>query len=114
MKHIHNSKEMRLHRQGLRHNTTPHEKILWAYLRKKQLGYLFYRQHSIGPYIVDFYCPAKRLVIELDGEQHKSNHEYDKMREEYLTHLNHTVLRFWNSEIDTNLESVLSQIRSTL
>ncbi|MDQ3014253.1 MAG: DUF559 domain-containing protein [bacterium] len=99
MHHIHNSKEMRLHRQELRRNLTPQELKLWPHLRRKKLGVLFYRQHSIGPYIVDFYCPAKRLIIELDA---------------YLQHLNQTILRFWNSEIDDNILRVVEIINSIL
>jgi very-short-patch-repair endonuclease len=105
---------MRNHRKELRKNSTPEEIKLWKYLRKKRLGYLFYRQHSIGPYVVDFYSPAKRLVIELDGEQHKLNKDYDVQRDEYLKYLNHTILRFWNYEINSNIYHVLPTIRKNL
>ena len=114
MNHIHNQKHLQNRRKELRHNATSFEKTLWQYLRKKQLGYLFYRQHSIGPYIVDFYCPGKRIIIELDGNQHKHTQEYDIERQYFLESLNHIVLRFWNNEISSNIDHVLLTIRKYL
>lgn len=111
---IHSNLNFKTRRAELRNNATRQERTLWQYLRKKKLGFTFQRQHSIGPYIVDFYCAEKRLVIELDGEQHKQNVEYDQERTKFLMGLNHIVLRFWNSEIDDNLCIVLEKIRQTL
>ncbi len=116
MKYIHNSREFRERRQNLRKNATPQEIRLWFHLKSQRLGYRFYRQHSIGPYIVDFYCPQKRLVIELDGLQHSEveARQYDRERTNYLLHLNHIVVRFWNDEIDTNIEEAILKIRKVL
>jgi very-short-patch-repair endonuclease len=86
---------------------TPEEKILWFQLRNSSLGYRFRRQHSIGNFIVDFYCPAKKLVIELDGNQHLENKEYDEERKCYFENLGIKEIRFWNSEIDNNLKEVM-------
>ena len=87
---------------------------MWSRLRKKRLGNKFRRQHSIGRYIVDFYCPAGKLVIEIDGSQHLDNQEHDRQRDLYLMSLGLKVLRFWNSEVNNNLEGVLARIMSHL
>lgn len=73
------------------------------------MGFKFRRQHSIGKYIVDFYCPERKLIIELDGSQHIDN-PYDTERTRYLNKLGFKVLRFWDNEINNNLESVLMKI----
>lgn len=74
------------------------------------MGYKFKRQQSIDRFIVDFYCASKMLVIELDGEQHLFNKEYDNERSLYLNELGIKVLRFWNSDLK-DIERVLSKIR---
>ena len=92
---------------------TPQEIILWSRLRRNQImGYKFRRQHSIGNYIVDFYCPEKKLIIEIDGLQHKREKDlrYDAKRTGYFNSLGIKVLRFWNNEVLTNLEGVLDTI----
>lgn len=111
---IHNLKEVEETRRYLRQNMTLEEKILWYSLKNKSLTYKFRRQHSIGNFIVDFYCPLRRLVIELDGNQHLDNKEYDKERSEYFKSLDIRVIRFWNKEITSNLENVLSRIKYEL
>ena len=80
------------------------------------MGVKFRRQHSIGMYIVDFCCPGKKLIIELDGFQHSDERDelYDKVRTSYLQRLGYTVIRFWNNEINVNLEGVLLEIETTL
>lgn len=78
------------------------------------MSYRFRRQHSIGYYIIDFYCAEKKLVIEVDGSQHKENEEYDTERSHYLESLNLKVLRFWNNEINDNLTGVLLKIEEYL
>ncbi|NQU99708.1 MAG: endonuclease domain-containing protein, partial [Parcubacteria group bacterium] len=77
-------------------------------------GYKFRRQHSIGKYIVDFYCPKKRLIIELDGSQHIDNKQHDKERDNYLSNFNYSVLRFYNSDINNNIEGVVLKIKDFL
>ena len=114
MRTIHNVPAKKEIRKRLRNNATPHERILWSRLKSSQLGYKFRRQHSIGKYIVDFYCLQKRLIIELDGSGHIKDKQYDKEKNKYLENLNFTVLRFWNSDINNNLEGVIQKIQGYL
>ncbi len=86
-KRIHNKPELKQFRKKLRNNSTSAEAILWTYLKQKQLeGRKFRRQQSIGHYIVDFYCPAEKLVIELDGADHfwEEGIQHDFNRTEYF------------------------------
>ena len=97
----------------LRKNMTDAERLVWSKIRRKQLkGYQFYRQKNIGDYIVDFYCPATKLIVELDGSQHysKEGTEKDRMRDNYLSGLGFTVLRFSDREVFKNMEGVLERI----
>ncbi|MGB2924048.1 MAG: HsdR family type I site-specific deoxyribonuclease, partial [Limnothrix sp.] len=101
----------------LRKNQTSAEKVFWEIVRAKRfLGLKFRRQHQIGNYIVDFYCHAKKLVIELDGGIHNepAQKEGDRQRDEYLKSLGHRVLRFTNDQIFNNLETVLDSIAAFL
>ena len=92
----------------LRSQTTDTEVALWRRIRYRQiLGLKFRRQHPIGPYIVDFVCLKRKLVIELNGGQHLEQNAYLQSR-------GFTVLRFWNNEVLQEVESVLEQIRLTL
>jgi very-short-patch-repair endonuclease len=101
--------------QRLRQELTPTEKILWDALKKRQLkGWKFRCQHPIDSFIADFYCPQHRLIVELDGEIHDQQAEYDEARTEQLNHLGCRVIRFRNQEVMTNLESVLQQITHTI
>jgi very-short-patch-repair endonuclease len=112
--YFYNKKYLHDTRRKLRNNPTPEEQILWKYLRKNSLGYKFRRQHSIGPYIVDFCCPNKKLIIELDGDGHRNDRDYDLKRDEALKYTGYTVIRFWNSEVRVNLENVLQKIADML
>lgn len=97
----------------LRANATPHERILWRALKQIPLeGSHFRRQAPIGPYIVDFFCPAKRLIIELDGGHHNENGTAarDLVRQRWLEHEGYRVIRFWNSEIASGLTAVMERI----
>lgn len=96
----------------LRKSTTKAEIVLWRALRKKQLGFKFRRQNPIGCYIVDFYCPKLRLIIEIDGAVHTlaSVQERDKLRQKYLENNNLIVLRFWNHQVLDDIDSVLEEI----
>ena len=98
----------------LRKNSTEPEKILWHYLRNRRFfGYKFRRQFTVGNYIVDFICLEKNLVIELDGREHLESDalEYDKKRTEFLNNRGLRVLRFYNTDIFNNIDSVLERIR---
>lgn len=97
----------------LRTNMTDAEEQLWFHLRRKQIqGKQFYRQKPLFNYIVDFYCPAANLVIELDGSQHyeSMNLEQDKVRDQFLSGFGFTVLRFDNRQVLTELNAVLAVI----
>jgi very-short-patch-repair endonuclease len=97
----------------LRKNMTQSEILLWSRIRRKQLkGYQFYRQKTIGNYIVDFYCPSARLIIEVDGSQHYEPEgiRKDKIRDEYLRRLGFQVLRFPSTEVFINLDGVVEDI----
>jgi len=112
---IHNRKHLEERRKKLRNNSTQAEIFLWNYLKHSKLeGRKFRRQHSIGNYIVDFYCPSEKLIIELDGEVHFNDDaiEYDKRRTTYLENKGFKVIRFENQEAIYNVDLVLEQIIS--
>ena len=101
-------------RRALRGRATDAEKLLWRLLRSRQfVGLKFRRQHPVGRYIVDFYCAARRLAVELDGGQHFTieGQAYDRRRTEYLARREIRVLRFTNNELFENTEGVLELIR---
>ena len=101
----------------LRKNQTPWEHELWQYLRANRFyGVQFKRQARLGNYIVDFYCANKKLVIELDGGQHiePEVEVMDAKKQSYLENEGFTVLRFWNNEVDKNLEGVLEKIKENI
>ena len=116
-KFLYNHKDLRERRRELRNNKTPAEKILWKHISKNQVCNLrFLRQYSIGPYILDFFCPKLRLGIELDGSVHKEKEArtYDKDREKYLESLDITVIRFWNDEVLKNMKEVKTKIQNVI
>ena len=95
----------------LRGAATLVERKLWSRLRGAQVGgFSFRRQHPIGPFIADFYCAPLKLVIELDGDQHAERRGYDAARTRFLESKGIDVLRFWNTELTTNFDSVLESI----
>lgn len=101
----------------LRQSSTKAEKILWEYLRNRNLGGLkFRRQHPIDKFIADFYCHERKLVVELDGAVHddKMNAQYDEARTYELKGSGITVIRFRNSEVENNILSVLNEIRKVI
>jgi len=114
---IHNNPEMKLLRKNLRNDATPAEQKLWRMLKQCGLGsYKFRRQHSVGRYIVDFYCASHRLAIELDGDSHFTDEaiEYDGERTRLLNSLNIRVLRFLNTDVHENLDAVCERILEEL
>ncbi len=111
---IYNILKLKERRVILRTAQTPQEILLWSKLRREQLGFKFRRQHSIGGYIADFYCPAKKLVIEIDGSQHFTYKKYDETRSKYLEGIGIKVIRFTNIEINTNMNGVLLKIKSEI
>ena len=104
-----------LRARTLRVNATDAERILWQHLRLRQIAsFKFRRQRPLGPYVVDFVCLEKRLVIEVDGGQHGIRVSQDAERDAWLAREGYTVLRFWNDEVLTQMESVKNAIWSTL
>lgn len=99
----------------LRKTQTPAEECLWRYLRDRTLdGHKFYRQHPIGKFIVDFYCPEKQLVIELDGDIHDDRQEYDGTRDMKLKMTGFRIIRIRNERVMTEIDRVLNEIRRQL
>jgi very-short-patch-repair endonuclease len=99
----------------LRRDETDVERQLWHRLRNGQIcAAHFRRQHPTGRYILDFYCPALALAIELDGGQHAQAGTRDRERDEWLRQQGVTVLRFWNSDVVENLDGVLEAIAAKI
>jgi very-short-patch-repair endonuclease len=99
----------------LRRQQTPAERKLWARLRgKKLLGFKFRRQHPIGRFIVDFCCAQAKLVVEIDGDSHASQVEYDDSRTAHLEGHGYTVLRFTNEQVHRHLDAILDEIARVL
>ena len=110
-------KQLKALSQHLRKNTTDAEKMLWLRLKRKQLkGHPFYRQKIIGKYIVVFYCPKAKLVIELDGGQHysKTGKAKDRTRDDALREMGIKVLRFSDRDVFENMGGVMKEIWSCL
>ena len=113
VKKIHNEKRLKIIRRSLRNESTSAEATLWQGLKKRQLrGRKFRRQHSIGSYVVDFYCPTEKLAIELDGEVHNDSlrEEYDVEREVYLRRQGIRIVRFENKDVFEDVGVVLEEI----
>ena len=100
-------------RRELRKKQTEAEAIVWAHIRNEKLGHHFWRQYSVGPYILDFYSPALKIAIELDGKHHaEQEHKvYDKERELYLEGLEIKTIRFWNEEVVEEIGKVIYKIK---
>lgn len=99
--------------KSLRRDSTPAEKLLWKMIRNREIkGYKFRRQHPLLYFVADFYCHEALLVIELDGDIHELEDikQYDKQREEKITELGITVLRFANEEVFAEPEMVIKKI----
>jgi len=103
--------------RNLRREQTEQEKILWSIIRgRKFYGLKFKRQVPIGVYIADFCCNEKKLIIELDGGQHNepNNIEYDKNRTKFLENEGYQIIRFWNNDINDNLEGVYTKLKQEI
>ncbi|MDF3040461.1 MAG: hypothetical protein K0Q71_3167 [Thermomicrobiales bacterium] len=97
--------------RDLRTHQTPSEVLLWGALRSRRLdGLKFRRQHPIGPFVVDFCCPDRRLIVELDGAVHDGQPEHDAEREDLLKAAGYRVLRFRNEAVRADLSDVLQVI----
>ena len=105
------SSELRERARELRQSMTPMEKRLWEKLRHNRLnGLQFRRQQIIDSYIVDFYCHAKALVVEVDGDIHDLQKDYDAERDDYLVARGFRILRVSNDDVKENLVTVLQKI----
>src|SRR5208282_5559855 len=117
LQQIHNHPTLKSRRKKLRSSLTPAETELWKSLQRSQVcGKKFRRQHSVGPYILDFYCPECRLAVEIDGQTHFNpmSWEYDCHRTECLQKWNIRALRFENRDVFEYPECVLREISSHL
>jgi very-short-patch-repair endonuclease len=100
--------------KSLHRNMTLAERKLWERLRAHRMGNVHFRnQHAIGYYIVDFCAPRIKLIIELDGNQHLEQQDYDAQRTKYLESRGYQVLRFWNHDVMNDIEGVLQVIHKT-
>lgn len=101
--------------RGLRQSQTEAEKRLWSRLRNRQLeGFKFRRQIPLGPYIADFACPDRKLIVELDGGQHATQMATDEQRTQALEREGYRVMRFWNDQLLLETDAVLEVIRLAL
>ena len=96
----------------MRKHMTPAETLLWTKLRARQTGVYFRRQQPMGPYIADFYCAEKKLIIEVDGGQHSEEKDFERTR--YLESNGYLILRFWNNDVLENIDGVVYKIQSVL
>ena len=114
--HYNRTKE-KWRRKDLRRKSTKAEKILWEYLRNRNLaGFKFKRQYSVDSFIIDFYCPKVKLGIEVDGEVHFTEEakNYDENRSGFLSDFGIDIIRFRNDDIYNNLKVVLNTIEDKL
>ncbi len=99
----------------MRHEPTPAEDALWQRLRSRRLnGAKFRRQYSVDRFIVDFYCPLARLVVEVDGAIHDYTPDEDAIRQEFLESQGILVARFTNGDVIQSIEAVLERIGELL
>ncbi|MFA5133917.1 MAG: DUF559 domain-containing protein [Patescibacteria group bacterium] len=102
-------------RRCLRKSQTDAERKIWQMVRNKQICNLkFFRQYGVDKFILDFYCPEKRLAIEIDGGQHTEAVSYDSERTKKINNLGIKVIRFWNNEVLQNIEGVYEKILEVL
>ncbi len=109
-----NLKSQKSFRQELRNNATRSERLLWNCLKNSQLmGYKFRRQHGVGKYVLDFYCPELKLAIEIDGPLHEteSGRRHDFQRQQFVESLGIRFLRFTDDEVRLDVDGVVERIR---
>lgn len=114
MQKVHDRPELTKRRKELRNKPTQAEEFLWGYIKNRQLdGRKFRRQHSIDRFVVDFYCPEERLVVELDEQVHftEEGMKYDKERTKHIEKRFIKIIRFENQEVLYGIDNVLNEIR---
>lgn len=111
-----NPKNTKTLRSKLRQEATLPERLLWKYLRDKQLGCKFRRQYGVGPYIVDFCCPSNFIVIEIDGEIHgyEFQHKKDEARDYFLVKNGYKIIRYQAKDVLNDMAGVYSDIKKVL
>ena len=117
MAKIFNPRSQKSLRQNLRNNLPPAEAILWTYLQGRKFhGLKFRRQHGIGPYIVDFYCPEMKLAVEVDGQSHFTPEqiEKDSIRTKFIESNGLQIVRVVNGDVYSDIEKVLKKIEKYL
>jgi very-short-patch-repair endonuclease len=101
--------------RSLRKSLTPVEALLWKYLKDRHMIHIkFRRQYPVAGFVLDFYCPAKKLGIELDGSIHNIRKEYDVARQDIIEDKGIKILRFRNEEVVDNMEGVLRKIKRSI
>jgi very-short-patch-repair endonuclease len=112
-RHIRTPEKVQIRAKELRKNMTNAEKLLWQYLRNRNLqGLKFRRQQPIGPFIADFYCASHKLIIEIDGNIHNNQAENDELRTQQFEKYAYHVIRFNNRDVEENISEVLAEIVS--
>ncbi|MCX6174529.1 MAG: endonuclease domain-containing protein [Ignavibacteriales bacterium] len=108
-----NKKEMKKRRRQLRVSMTYCEKLIWMYLRKRQMKERFLRQYSVDNYVIDFFCPKLKLAVEIDGDVHKLEDQkvYDKERQKYLEDFGLGFIRITNEELLANANKGLKKLK---
>lgn len=117
MNYLYNDRRLRDRRRELRKNMTDAETKLWGRVRMRRVnGYKFLRQYSVGPYILDFFCVALQLGIEVDGQFHgdTDNASYDMKRAEFLSSHGIELIRFWNHEVEGNLDLIVVRLEEKM
>ncbi len=117
MQFIYNKPTTKDFRRSLRHNQTDAERKIWNMVRQGQIeGLKFFRQYGVGSYVLDFYCPQKRIAIEVDGGQHAGEKQrlHDEKRTLFLAQHDIHVLRFWDNEVLLNIEGVWQKIQEAV
>lgn len=109
---LYNKRDETIKRKVLRNNSPFCERLIWKHLKGSQMGFKFRRQYGFGSYVVDFYCPDKRVVVEIDGPSHDL--ESDKVRQSQIESLNVKFLRFTNDQVLYEREMVLEMVKRSL
>jgi len=113
MPQVHNLSDQKQFRKDLRNNLAPAEAILWIQLQGRKFhGLKFRRQHGVGPYVVDFYCPEIHLAVEVDGMSHftPEEQERDRVRTEFIASKGICIVRVMNGDVYVDMEKVLTRI----
>lgn len=109
---LYNKRDETIKRKILRNNSPFCERLIWKHLKASQMGHKFRRQYGFGTYVVDFYCPTKRVVVEIDGPSHDL--KLDEVRQIQIETLNIKFLRFTNDQVLYEREAVIEMIKKSL